>query len=109
MSRKVGRNDPCHCGSGKKYKKCHMREDQERARALPPGVSAESLEGSVPLPAPGGDLLEAKLPAEKLQEVEQAASQLAEVGNSEKRKELEEQMKAIQALMRMQHDNNEKE
>ena len=25
---KVGRNDPCHCGSGKKYKNCHMREDQ---------------------------------------------------------------------------------
>lgn len=21
---KVGRNDPCHCGSGKKYKKCCM-------------------------------------------------------------------------------------
>jgi hypothetical protein len=21
---KVGRNDPCPCGSGKKYKKCHM-------------------------------------------------------------------------------------
>jgi uncharacterized protein YchJ len=20
---KVGRNDPCFCGSGKKYKKCH--------------------------------------------------------------------------------------
>lgn len=20
-----GRNDPCHCGSGKKFKKCHMR------------------------------------------------------------------------------------
>jgi len=20
--KKVGRNDPCHCGSGKKYKKC---------------------------------------------------------------------------------------
>ena len=20
---KVGRNDPCHCGSGKKYKQCH--------------------------------------------------------------------------------------
>ncbi|MCR4294545.1 MAG: SEC-C metal-binding domain-containing protein [Elusimicrobia bacterium] len=19
----VGRNDPCHCGSGKKFKKCH--------------------------------------------------------------------------------------
>jgi len=24
---KVGRNDPCPCGSGKKYKHCHMRSD----------------------------------------------------------------------------------
>jgi preprotein translocase subunit SecA len=24
---KVGRNDPCPCGSGKKYKHCHMKED----------------------------------------------------------------------------------
>src|SRR4030095_5970474 len=23
VNRKVGRNDPCPCGSGKKYKKCH--------------------------------------------------------------------------------------
>jgi preprotein translocase subunit SecA len=23
QSDKVGRNDPCPCGSGKKYKKCH--------------------------------------------------------------------------------------
>ncbi|NIQ01857.1 MAG: hypothetical protein GWM98_05475, partial [Nitrospinaceae bacterium] len=23
--KKVGRNDPCPCGSGKKYKKCHGR------------------------------------------------------------------------------------
>jgi len=23
MSKMVGRNDPCHCGSGKKYKVCH--------------------------------------------------------------------------------------
>jgi len=25
---KLGRNDPCWCGSGKKYKRCHMRQDQ---------------------------------------------------------------------------------
>jgi len=25
MSKKVGRNEPCHCGSGKKYKVCHGR------------------------------------------------------------------------------------
>ena len=23
---RVGRNDPCPCGSGKKYKQCHMRK-----------------------------------------------------------------------------------
>ncbi|MFW6253016.1 MAG: SEC-C metal-binding domain-containing protein, partial [bacterium] len=24
---KLGRNDPCHCGSGRKYKHCHYNED----------------------------------------------------------------------------------
>jgi len=35
----LGRNDPCWCGSGKKYKYCHMRKDQEarRARAMAAG------------------------------------------------------------------------
>ena len=27
----LGRNDPCHCGSGKKYKQCHLRADEEAA------------------------------------------------------------------------------
>lgn len=26
---KLGRNDPCHCGSGKKYKDCHLPVEQE--------------------------------------------------------------------------------
>ncbi len=31
----IGRNDPCWCGSGKKYKKCHMHSDMEsRSRPL---------------------------------------------------------------------------
>jgi len=30
---KVGRNDPCPCGSGKKYKHCHMRSDSVDAKA----------------------------------------------------------------------------
>jgi len=29
---KLGRNDPCHCGSGKKYKHCHMKEDRAKNR-----------------------------------------------------------------------------
>jgi hypothetical protein len=32
MAQKTGRNDPCHCGSGKKYKHCHAG----RERALGP-------------------------------------------------------------------------
>ncbi len=31
-ARKLGRNDPCWCGSGKKYKNCHLRQDQEAQR-----------------------------------------------------------------------------
>ncbi len=28
MSERVGRNDPCPCGSGKKFKNCHMRKER---------------------------------------------------------------------------------
>jgi preprotein translocase subunit SecA len=28
---KVGRNDPCPCGSGKKYKKCHGKDEEASA------------------------------------------------------------------------------
>lgn len=51
MSEKVGRNDPCPCGSGRKFKKCHIsqatvdpmsREFQKRAWALFDGrIAAE--------------------------------------------------------------------
>ena len=27
---KVGRNEPCWCGSGRKYKKCHLIEDEKK-------------------------------------------------------------------------------
>jgi len=29
----LSRNDPCHCGSGKKYKNCHLPKEQERKAA----------------------------------------------------------------------------
>lgn len=28
-SQQLGRNDPCWCGSGKKYKRCHLKTDQD--------------------------------------------------------------------------------
>ena len=44
-----GRNEPCHCGSGKKYKHCHLAEDEEadriaraqQASAAPPTAPPE--------------------------------------------------------------------
>ncbi|MDZ7807490.1 MAG: SEC-C metal-binding domain-containing protein [Gracilimonas sp.] len=30
MSEKLQRNDPCHCGSGKKYKNCCMEKDSKK-------------------------------------------------------------------------------
>ena len=36
---KLGRNDPCWCGSGKKYKKCHLRSDLEK-HSLPTQTSS---------------------------------------------------------------------
>jgi len=37
---KVGRNDPCPCGSGKKYKKCGLQNTPEHQRLMSHGGSA---------------------------------------------------------------------
>ncbi len=37
----LGRNDPCWCGSGKKYKHCHMRQDLA-GNGRPPAAAAVS-------------------------------------------------------------------
>jgi hypothetical protein len=56
---KVGRNDPCHCGSGQKYKKCHLLKDEAAhaaevaaARAAQAEPVAESLDADAPAEAP---------------------------------------------------------
>ncbi|MHB0977288.1 MAG: SEC-C metal-binding domain-containing protein [Candidatus Aquicultorales bacterium] len=33
VSPDINRNDPCWCGSGKKYKTCHEERDKKRAAA----------------------------------------------------------------------------
>ncbi len=49
-TRMPGRNDPCWCGSGKKYKHCHLRADQ----GLAPAPTTAGAEGrpAQPPPAP---------------------------------------------------------
>jgi hypothetical protein len=57
--RALGRNDPCHCGSGKKYKHCHLDKDEAaereaRAKAADEAVvkPAEGAEAPPPPPPP---------------------------------------------------------
>lgn len=43
--KKIGRNDPCPCGSGKKYKKCGLRKDEEKEfRELNPTSESDTEE-----------------------------------------------------------------
>jgi SEC-C motif len=43
-SPKLGRNEPCHCGSGKKYKKCCLDGDHRIPEPPPlPPTTPESL------------------------------------------------------------------
>ena len=42
-----GRNEPCHCGSGRKYKHCCLLKDEEAARAARASAASEA-----PEPAP---------------------------------------------------------
>jgi SEC-C motif len=48
MSRqKPGRNDPCPCGSGKKYKSCHAAEDRVQEAAAAPAPATHPLAGDL--------------------------------------------------------------
>ncbi len=41
-----GRNDPCHCGSGRKYKHCCLEKDEEQAAAARAKAAAEAADRS---------------------------------------------------------------
>ncbi len=54
-SKGPGRNDPCWCGSGKKYKYCHMRADQGKAgEAGAAGAAAPQPKRESPVAAMAG-------------------------------------------------------
>jgi hypothetical protein len=46
MSAVLGRNDPCHCGSGRKYKQCHLDKDEAAAREARIGKGAPAVSGA---------------------------------------------------------------
>jgi len=58
MDQKVGRNDPCPCGSGKKYKQCCLNKKKmplagriKQAVWIKPKKEAPEAEAEGPLPA----------------------------------------------------------
>jgi hypothetical protein len=57
-----GRNEPCHCGSGKKYKQCHLEKDEaarRKARAKEQEKAEKSAESAE---APASDAPKAAAP-----------------------------------------------
>ena len=54
--RKVGRNDPCPCGSGAKYKKCHGRIDNGEALRGIPGFAAQEADAVKVIYYPTGEI-----------------------------------------------------
>lgn len=85
MATKIGRNDPCHCGSGKKYKRCCLAEDQEGEQFVREATAAalaaeqaeedEFYEWSDKLDDESNAVIDL-IEAGKLDEAEQAAHQL---------------------------------
>jgi hypothetical protein len=45
--RNTGRNDECPCGSGRKYKKCHLGEDSEKERLSLEKTAADAKKNAV--------------------------------------------------------------
>jgi hypothetical protein len=44
---RVGRNDPCPCGSGRKYKKCHLASDEQRRASQAQATRDHDLDGKL--------------------------------------------------------------
>src|SRR5205809_4195251 len=79
----LGRNDPCHCGSGKKYKKCHLDADQ-RSRA---GIRQSR---------PGWESPSASVAVEHLPKL---LRQLSEQGSARDRKEFGELLSKTEPIL----------
>ena len=78
---KIGRNDPCPCGSGKKYKYCCLRKERQ-ARQAQRGVTQE-------------DPTDAKLPVDAIR---RKLEELPPGGNPEARADLERLLDVAEAV-----------
>ena len=63
-SNSLGRNEPCHCGSGKKYKQCCLSKDEaaERSARAKAAEKAEKAEKAAEKDEPATEATPAKQP-----------------------------------------------
>jgi len=69
---KIGRNDPCHCGSGQKYKRCCQEKDETAERTA--RAEAEAAKPKPPPPRSLADFLS--------EEIDDDLVQLTETSNA---------------------------
>ena len=101
--KKIGRNDPCWCGSGKKYKHCHMRHDEREQHASLDTTEPEASSGTI-TPArvmQTRDLARQLLPQaspDKQQEIHRLLTEMDEaIEFEDKRSQIEVASQALEA------------
>jgi len=73
---KLNRNDPCHCGSGKKYKVCHLKADEaafSKELAAKNAAAAEAARLAAEADPEGAAAAEAELAASRAELAARAA------------------------------------
>ncbi len=88
MSEKIRRNDPCHCGSGKKYKNCHLDLDAAAHRTN----GSNHVEKPAPASAPSPSA------AVTLAETLQTLKELQSVGGAQQQKEIQKLLERAEPL-----------
>ncbi|HEY3856268.1 MAG TPA: SEC-C domain-containing protein [Verrucomicrobiae bacterium] len=88
MSEKTGRNDPCHCGSGKKYKHCHLDLDTAAHRSN----GSNHVEKPAPVSTPPPTA------AVTLAETLQTLKELQGVGGAKQQKEIQKLLERAEPL-----------
>lgn len=64
IGHQLGRNEPCHCGSGRKYKQCCLDKDEATTRAAAAEATTPAASAKATTPAAGAEATaEAPAPA----------------------------------------------
>ena len=105
---KPGRNDPCYCGSGKKYKKCHLRLDEQSGgiepKAAPPVLPEPESESASGDAEPDWETLS---PRDQVKQVAALLRKLAHTGPKKDREEFRRMLAENEAMLSYAESSSE--